>query len=128
MCLHIELALLDVLLQMSVSLILHSSQLQHRLSNCIECTFQCRSIQCYMRCLHYYMSHWSRRSLRTWWSLSIGGSRGSSIAIRGSSTIRGSSIIRGPPPLGGPSQGYPPLLGGLLSLSGYLPLSGGLPC
>ena len=146
MCLHIELALLDVLLQMPISLILYSGQLQHGLSNCIKSTFQSRGIQCYMGCLHYNRSHWSGRSLRTWWSLSTGGSRELPISIRGSSTIQGFSTIRGPPPSGGPSpsgdhspsggpspsgdhspSGYPPLIGGLLFLSGYLPLSGGLP-
>ena len=95
MCLHIELALLDVLLQMSVSLILCSSQLLHRLSNCIECNFQCRSIQCYMRCLHYNRSHWSGEVLEDLAVLVHQEVQGSSIVIRGSSTIRRSSTIRG---------------------------------
>ena len=69
-----------------------------------------------MGCLHYHRSYWSRRSLRTWWSLSTGGPGGPPFPLW-SSIIRGSSTIRGLP------SGYPPLLGGLLSLLGYLPLS-----
>ena len=48
-----------------------------------------------MGCLHYNRTHLSRRSLRTWWSLSTGVSRGSSISNRLSSTIRRSFSIRG---------------------------------
>ena len=93
MCLHIKLALLNMLLQLSICLVLCPGQLQHRLSNWVESILKSRCIQCYLGSLHYCRSYWSRGSLRAWWSLSTRGSRGSFIS-RGSSTIRGSSIIR----------------------------------
>ena len=95
MCLNVKLALLDMLLQLSISLILCPVQLQHRLSHLIKSILQSGGIQCYLRSLENYRSHWPRGSLRAWWSLSAGVSRGSSISVRGSSIIRGSSSNRG---------------------------------
>ena len=92
MSLHVKLALLQVLLQLYISLILGSSQLQHRLSHIIKCIFQSSCVQCYLGDLCYNWSYRSRVSLGSQWSSSSRVSRMLSIS-RGSSIIRGSSSL-----------------------------------